>query len=90
MHDKLLTLVKKTETEVVWPHLKVWFSKDNSTGHSERKKKGKQKKRLEDNIKKWTEMDYSNSPRTIDIRTRWKGTVAKPYVVPQGLRKVMG
>ena len=30
---------------MVWPSLKVfWFSKDNSTGHSERKKRGRQKK----------------------------------------------
>ena len=30
----------KTETKVVWPHLKVfWLSKDNSSGHSARKKK---------------------------------------------------
>ena len=30
----------ETETEVVWPHLKVfWLSIDNSAGHSARKKK---------------------------------------------------
>ena len=44
---------------MVWPCLKVfWFSKDNPTGHSERKKKKRQqKKRWEDNFKsgqEWT------------------------------------
>ena len=39
-YDELLTLVKKGETKVVWPHPKAfWFSKDTPTGHSERKKK---------------------------------------------------
>ena len=37
-YDELLTLVKKRQ-----PCLKVfWFSKDNPTGHSERKKKKRQ------------------------------------------------
>ena len=38
---EVLTIVKnKNETKMIWPRLKVfWFSKDNSTGHSERKKK---------------------------------------------------
>ena len=31
---------QETETKIVWLRHKVfWFSKDNSTGHSERKKK---------------------------------------------------
>ena len=39
-YDELLTLVKKRK--MVWPCLKVlWFSKDNPTGQSERKKKKK-------------------------------------------------
>ena len=34
---------QETNTKMVWPCLKVfWFSKDNPTGHSERKKKKRQ------------------------------------------------
>ena len=34
---------QETKAKVVWPCLKVfWFSKDNPTGHSERKKKKRQ------------------------------------------------
>ena len=34
---------QETKTKMVWPCLKVfWFSKDNPTGHSERKKKKRQ------------------------------------------------
>ena len=41
-YDELLTLVKKRKL-MVWPCFKVfWFSKDNPTGHSERKKKKRQ------------------------------------------------
>ena len=37
-YDELLTLAK-----MVWPCFEVfWFSKDNPTGHSERKKKKRQ------------------------------------------------
>ena len=50
-------LGRETKAEEVWPHLKVfWFSKDDSTGHSEREKwRGRQKKKWEDNIKEWQE-----------------------------------
>ena len=40
-YDELLT--QEMEAKMVWPCFKVfWFSKDNPTGHSERKKKKKQ------------------------------------------------
>ena len=43
-YDELLILVKKRKLRCFfWPCLKVfWFSKDNPTGHSERKKKKRQ------------------------------------------------
>ena len=35
--------MQETKAKMVWPCLKVfWFSKDNPTGHSERKKKKRQ------------------------------------------------
>ena len=71
-YDELLTLVKETETKMVWPCFKVfWFSKDNPTWQSERKRKrGRQKKRWEDNIKEWTGMDFASSTRATENRTR--------------------
>ena len=43
VYDELLTLCQETKAKMVWPCLKVfWFSKDNPTGHSERKKKKRQ------------------------------------------------
>ena len=40
-------------------------------------RKGRQKKRWEDNIKEWTEMDFAGSTRTALDRTRWKEIVLK-------------
>ena len=46
---------------MVWPCLKVfWFSKDNPTGHSERKKKTKKKKK-----RKEREADRRRGGKTI-------------------------
>ena len=73
-----------------WPHLKVFrLSKDDSAGHSARKRrKGSQKKRLEDNIKEWTGMDFANSSRAAEDRARWKGIVVKSSVVPHDLTRL--
>ena len=55
-----------------------------------KRKIGRQKKMLEDNIKEWTGMDFASSTRTAENRTRWKGIVAKSSVVPRRPSKVMG
>ena len=77
---------------MVWPCLKVfWFSKDNPTGHSERKKKkrqteeevGRQYQRVDRN-------DFASSTRAAENRSRWKGIVANSSVVPRRSSKVMG
>ena len=42
VHDDLLTMVKKTETQMVWPHLKIlWHGENNSARDSARSKKEK-------------------------------------------------
>ena len=35
----------------------------------------RQKKRWEDNIKEWTELDFASSARAAEDRTKWKGIV---------------
>ena len=40
------------------------------------RRRGRQKKRSEDNIKEWTGIDFSSSTREAENRTRWKGIVA--------------
>ena len=48
-----------------------------------KRKRGRQKKRWEDNIKEWTGMDFASSTRAAENRTRWKGIVANSSVVPR-------
>ena len=55
-----------------------------------KRRKGRQKKRLEDNIKEWTGMDFASSTRAAEDRTRWTRIVVKSSVVPQRPHKVMG
>ena len=91
-YDKLLSLVKKRKLR--------WF------GHVSRcsdlaktilqgmvkgkRKRGRQKKRWEDNIKEWTGMDFASSTRAAEGRSRWKGIVANSSVVRRRPSKVMG
>ena len=41
-----------------------------------KRKRDRQKKRWEDNIKEWTGMDFASSTRAAENRTKWKGIVA--------------
>ena len=70
------------------------FSKDNPTGSlgtvKGKRKRGRQKKRWEDNIKEWTGMDFASSIRAAENRTGWKGIVGNSPVVPRRPYKVMG
>ena len=36
-----------------------------------KRKRGRQKKRWEDNIKEWTGMDFASSTRAAENRSRW-------------------
>ena len=72
------------------PSKRLVFSKDNPTGHSERKKKkrqteeevGRQYQRVEG-------MDFASSTRAAENISRWKGIVANSSVVPRRPPKVM-
>ena len=91
-YDELLTLVKKRKLR--------WFGHvSRSSGLAKtilqgtvkgKRKRGRQKKRWEDNIKEWTGMDFASSTRAAENRSRWKGVVANSSVVPQRPSKVMG
>ena len=90
-YDKLPTLVKKRKLR--------WFGHvSRSSGLAKtvlqgtmkgKRKRGRQKKRWEDNIKEWTGMDFASSARAAENRTRWKGIVANSSVVSRRPFKVM-
>ena len=91
-YDELLTLVKKRKLR--------WFGHvSRSSGLAKtilqgtvkgKRKRSRQKKRWEDNIKEWTGMDFASSTRAAENRSRWKGIVANSSVVPRRPPKVMG
>ena len=71
---------------MVWPCFKVfWFSKDNPTGHSERKKK---KRQTEEEVGRQYQgrQEWTSSTRAAENWIRWKGIFANSSLVP----RVMG
>ena len=83
-YDELLALVKKRKLR--------WFGHvSRSSGLAKtilqgtvkgKRKRDRQKKRWEDNIKEWTGMDFACSTRAAENRTKWKGIVANSSVGP--------
>ena len=84
-HDKLLTTVKKRKLR--------WYGHvSRSSGLATTimqgtvrggRRRGRQKKRWEDNIKEWTGLTFTESQRATENRENWRELVAKSSVVPQ-------
>ena len=91
-YDELMSLVEKRKLR--------WFGHiSRSSGLAKtilqgkvkgKRRKGRQKKRWEDNIKDWTGNDFASSTRPVKDRSWWKRIVVKSSVVPKRPRKVMG
>ena len=47
------------------------------------RKRGRQRKRWEDNIKEWTGLTFANSQRAAEDRDRWRRIIRESSVVPQ-------
>ena len=79
---------------MVRSHVKVfWLSKDNSIGHSKRKKKGRYTvEEMERQYSEWTRMDtnFAISARAAEDRTRWKEIVLISSVMPYWPDKLIG
>ena len=85
VHDDLLTMVKKRKLR--------WYGHiSRSSGIAKTvlqgivkgaRRRGRQKKRLEDNIKEWMGMSFGDSLRAAEDGWGWKGIVAKSSVVPR-------
>ena len=83
VHDDLLTMVKKMKLR--------WYGYiSRSSGMAKTilqgtvkgaRRRGRQKKRWEDNIKEWTRMGFGDSLRAAEDREGWKGIVATSSVV---------
>ena len=84
-HKDLLTIVKRRKRQ--------WY------GHASRflglaktilqgtvkggRKEGRQRKRWEDNIRKWTGLEFAKFERAVENREKWRKLVVKSSVVPQ-------
>ena len=72
---------------MVWTCLPFIRSGQNHLArHSERGKKTRQtttKKRLEDNNREWTGLEFAKSQRAVENREKWRKLVVKSSVVPQ-------
>ena len=85
VHDDLLTMVKKWKLR--W-YGHISRSSDMAKTILQRtvkgaRRRGRQKKRWEDNIKEWTGMGFGDSLRSAEDREGWKGIVATSSVVPR-------
>ena len=47
------------------------------------RRRGRQWKRWEDNIRQWTGLEFGRSQRPVENREKWRKLVAKSTVVPQ-------
>ena len=43
----------------------------------EGRRQGRQRKRLEDNIRKWTDLKFGKSQRAVENREKWRKLVTK-------------
>ena len=43
----------------------------------------RQRKRWEDNIREWTDLEFDKSQRAVENGEKWRKLVAKSHVVPQ-------
>ena len=85
LHDDLLTMVKKRKLR--------WYGHiSRSSGMAKTilqgtvkgaRKRERQKKRWEDNIKEWTGMGFGDSLRAAEDREGWKGIVATSSMAPR-------
>ena len=76
---------KETQTAVVWSCLPFIRSgqtilQDTVKGG---RRQGRHRKRWEDNIRKWTGLEFVKSQRAVENKKSWRKLVAKLSVVPQ-------
>ena len=84
-HEDLLTIVKRCKLQ--------WYRHVyRSSGPAKTilqgtvkggRRQGRQRKRWEDNIREWTDLELAKSQMAVENREKWRKLVAKSSVVPQ-------
>ena len=83
-HEDLLTIVKRCTLQ--WcGHVSrsSALAKTILQNTVEGGRKGRQKKRWEDNIREWTGLEFAKSQRAVENREKWRKVVVKSSVVPK-------
>ena len=47
------------------------------------RRQGRQRKRWEDNIREWTDLEFGKFQRAVENRDKWRKLAAESCVVPQ-------
>ena len=84
-HEDLLTIVKRRKLQ--------WYGHvSRSSGLAKTilqgtvnggRRQDRQRKRWEDNIRKWTGLEFGKSQRKVENREKWRKLIAKLSLVPQ-------
>ena len=84
-HEDLLTIVKRRKLQ--------WYGLvSRSSGLAKTilqgtmkggRRQGRQRKRLVDNIREWTGLEFGKSHRAVENRRKWRNLVVKSSVAPQ-------
>ena len=84
-HKDLLTIIKRCKLQ--------WYGHiSHSSGLAKTilqgtvkggRRQGRQRKRWEDNIRKWTSLEFAKSQRAVENREKWRIVVLKSSVVTQ-------
>ena len=83
-HEDLLAIVERRKLQW-YGHVSrsLGLAKTILQGTVKGGRKGGQRKRREDNIRKWTGLEFGNSQKAVENREKWRKLVAKSSVVPQ-------
>ena len=52
------------------------------------RRQGRQRKRREDSVRKWTGLEFAKSQKAVENRGKWSKLVVKSSVVPQRLSRL--
>ena len=84
-HEDLLKIVKRRQLQ--------WYGHvSRSSGLAKTilqgtvkggRRQGRQRKRLEDDIRKWTGLEFAKFQTAMENREKWRKLVAESFVVPQ-------
>ena len=54
------------------------------------RRRGRERKRGEDNVREWTGLEVAKSQRAVEDREKWRKLIVQSFVVPQRTVAVKG